>query len=84
LVGALPDEHLLVDRIVAEAPLEWIGVYGVCDPIAEAVDRPRLINAQPALGQGRRRLCSSDVCGGIITPRQMTALQGRSALRWWP
>src|SRR5215208_6652783 len=54
LVEALPNELLLVHRIVANALLQRIGLNSVVHPIAEGGDRRRLIRRGGRLGQRRR------------------------------
>ena len=54
-VRALPDVHLLVGRVVADAFVQRIGMNAVGDAVAEAIDRRRLVDRR-RLGQRRRRI----------------------------
>src|SRR5258708_2040781 len=55
LVEALPNELLLVDRIIAEALLQRISLNGAVHTITEGGDRRRLVGLRDGLGQRRSR-----------------------------
>src|SRR5262249_48888209 len=53
LIEPLPDELLLVERIVADASLQRIGLNGAVDAIAEGRDRRRVVRLHGRLRRGR-------------------------------